>query len=345
MSAPTVLVTGATGFLGSSVSRALVQAGYRVRALHRASSFLSRIEDLPVELIQGDLFDAPSISRAARGADFIVHCAGLVSEWRDAQLMTKSHVIGTRNTVRAAMRQRVRRFVHVSSVAALGVPRPGSADETRGMTETHLWNVDRLFWPYGYAKHRAEDEVWQATAAGLEAVIALPSYILSPGQTRVRGGGLLARALAHGVPTFALPGGLNVVHIQDVVEGLLALLEHGATGERYLLVGHNLSLRSYLSAVAEASGGRPPRRQLPAAPLQALGQAAARLRQISPWIPARLPMLALTGRGFYYDDRHTRAQLSLAPPRPYKDAIAPSMGPDRGPIHGSAPDQGPPEGG
>lgn len=306
------LITGATGFLGSHIARALVRAGYRVRALHRSTSSFELIQDLELELVQGDLFEPASLQRAAQSVDLIIHCAGLVASWQDPDPMIASHVQGTHNVLQAALRQRVRRFVHLSSVASLGVPRNGS-DGIQGMPESHIWNSRRSVWPYGYAKWRAELEVWRAVAAGLDARIAIPSYVLGPGGQQRRSGSRVAQLAQWALPA-APAGGLNVVHIQDVVDGVLAVVDRGRRGMRYLLVGHNLSFMDLLTTLAEAAGHPAPRWELPAAPLRAVGKAAA-LVPFAPWLPARLPMLSLLGHKFYYDDRRTRAALGLRPPR------------------------------
>lgn len=233
--------------------------------------------------------------------------------------MVASHVQGTRNVLKAALRQHVRCLVHLSSVAALGVPRR-QFSRSAGMTESHLWNARRAVWPYGYAKWCAELEVWQAAAAGLDVRLALPSFVLGPGGAQRRAGTRLSGLAQRSLPV-APAGGLNVVHVQDVVDGVLAIIERGRAGQRYLLVGHNLSLLEFLAELARAAGQRPPRWQLPAGPLRALGLVSAELRRLIPWLPARLPMLALTGQHFYYDNRRTREQLQLPLPRPLHATI------------------------
>ena len=319
MNAGSALVTGATGFLGSHIARALVQNGYRVRALHRSTSSFELIKDLDLELVQGDLFEPASLQRAARSVDLVIHCAGMVASWRDPERMIASHVQGTRNVLQAALRQRVGRFVHLSSVASLGIPHNRS-DATDGMSESHVWNSHRLVWPYGYAKWRAELEVWRAVAAGLDGRIAIPSYVLGPGGQQRRSGSRLAQLTRVALPA-APAGGLNVVHIQDVVDGVLATAQRGHPGRRYLLVGHNLSFMDLLIALAEGAGHRPPRWELPSAPLRAVGKAAAALAPRAPWLPPRLPMLSLLGHYFYYDDRRTRSDLGLGPPKSLESTL------------------------
>ena len=319
MNAGGALVTGATGFLGSHIARALVGNGYQVRALHRRTSSFELIEDLDLELVQGDLFEPASLQRAAQSVELVIHCAGLVASWQDPERMIASHVQGTRNVLQAALRQRVRCVVYLSSVASLGVPHSGSGS-TQGMAESHVWNSRRSVWPYGYAKWRAEIEVWQAVASGLDARIAIPSYVFGPGGQQRRRGNRLAQLTQRALPA-APAGGLNVVHVQDVVDGVLAMIERGQRGRRYLLVGHNLRFMDLLTALAEATDNRPPRWELPAGPLRALGRAAAALAPFAPWLPARLPMLSLLGHHFYYDDRWTRAVLNLRPPRSLESTL------------------------
>ncbi len=324
MSARVAVVTGASGFLGSAFARRLVERGYQVRALLRSTSTTELISDLNLEIVRGDLFQPTSLQRALRGAELVTHCAGQVTGWRDASHMIESHVRGTHNVVQAALRQRVGCLLHVSSVASLGVP-DMSLGRQATLTESHVWNAGRTEWPYGFAQYHAEIEAWRGAAAGLDVRVVLPSYVLGPGGPRQRGGEQRMRWLAARMPPLAPQGGLNVVHLQDVVDGTMAAIEHGHSGQRYLLSGHNLTHKQFLTALADIAAVKPPRATIPAAPLRAVGALAVRLSPLLPAFAVRLPMLTLAGRFFYYDNQRTAQRLGLQPRRPFRPALAAAL--------------------
>ena len=315
-----VLITGATGFIGSQFARYLAAQGHQVRALHRPSSDLTPLAALDLELYEGDLLDPGSLATAADGAVAIFHCGGLVAGWRRAGPLQRSHVDGTRNMLRTAWDKGVRRFIHVSSVAALGLPAQDDNRVEAGMREDHPWNGDGRSWPYAYAKHLAEVEVQWAVKAGLQAVTVCPSAVFGPGDIKRSRGGILARMVDRRLPPIAPAGGLNIVHLDDVLEGMLAAWRHGQTGRRYLLTGANLSHYDFLTTLATIVGRRPPGWRLPSAPLRALGGLAGALPD---WLPvlARIPMLQLAGLHFYYDNRASQRALNLSEPRPVEQAL------------------------
>jgi dihydroflavonol-4-reductase len=315
----TALVTGATGFVGSHIARSLARSGFAVRALRRDTSDPSILDGVAAEWFIGNLLRPESLLAACAGVDLVFHCGGQVAEWSRPQAMIISHTSGTRNMLHAAQLQGVGRFVHVSSVAALGVPIPDNADPTAGMDERHLWNASCSMWPYGYAKHRAETLVWQAVAGGLDAVVVAPSAVFGAGDVKRAERGILSRLLAGRVPPVAPPGGLNAVHIDDVTAACLAAARRGCRGQKYLAVGQNLTHRQFMSISAEVTGAQPPRRVLPTAALRSLGRLAIRLDPYLP-LPKRSGMLALTGYHFYFDGQSTRAALGLPAPIRFRRA-------------------------
>lgn len=318
-----VLVTGATGFLGSHVARALVANGATVRVLHRPASSTELIDDLPVERVVGDILDPSSLASACRDVEVVVHCAAQMGPRGGLEARLRSHVTGTRNMLAASAAAGVRRFLYSSSVAALGIPaqRPSASDAgVRPMDETTVWRGDARRWPYGYAKHVAERLVRRAAQEGLAAVILNPALVIGPGDRHVVSNVLIWHML-HGRTPPLVPGGLNVVDIADVTEGYVAALSRGQPGERYILCGENRTHADLVLTTARLLGCRPPTLRLPLGPLRAAGLlASTAVRALG--LRFSPEMLRLAGLYFYYAGDKARAELGLGPPRPYEPAAA-----------------------
>lgn len=316
----TTLVTGATGFLGSRLCRRLVADGEHVRAFHRAASDLSILNSVDVEWVKGDLLDRSSLVRAGLGCQSIFHCGGLVARWQDPEVMSASHVAGTVNILQAAKLARVSRFVHVSSVAALGVPvaAPPEAEPTL-ITETQLWNYDPARWPYGYAKHRSEMAVLEAVAAGLAAVIVNPSVILGAGDVHRRKDSIVELIAARKLPPLVPPGGLNAVHIEDVLDGMLAARDHGRAGERYILGGENLTILDFINRIGAAIGVRRRYIRIPGRVFH-LAEPAGSLIERLKILPVQPSLLALAGMHFYYETGKSRRELGVTASRSLEQA-------------------------
>ncbi len=322
-----ILVTGATGFIGSRLCRALLGAGHQVRALHRTRSPLGVLAGLPVELVLGDILDPSSLDAVVDGVEAVIHCAGELgpraSHLKPEAVMI-SHAIGTRNMTQAAQRHGVDRFLYTSSVAALGIPDiPPSRETTPLMTETHQWNYDARRWPYGYAKHMAELEVLQAVREGLNAVILNPSIVIGAGDLNQVSNAFILFMALHGLPV-AVQGGVNVVHIDDVLQGHMAALEQGRTGERYILGGENLSIPRLLALTAEITHRSPPRWTIPDWAVTSASSAVGLLPRFL-GLPLPGELLRLAGRFFFYDASKARKDLGLGMPKPYHKAAAESL--------------------
>jgi len=316
-----VLVTGASGFIGSCLCRALTERGDEVVALHRPTSLLAGFEGLPVQRHVGDMLDPASLAGAMREVEVVFHTAAPMRPGPDPQTAIEAHVVGTRNVIQAARQARVRRLVHTSSVAALGipdVPPSGSPHHAPLLDERHSWNYIPSRWPYAFAKHSSELEVLRAVELGLEAVIVNPSAVFGAGDWYRTERSLVAYMARGGlVPVIA--GGVNAVHIDDVVAGHLAALERGIPGERYILGGENLTLAELLRITAEVVGKPPPRIHLPLGlvpPVRWLLDALRRRLRL----PIEPSLLWLAGYYFFYDTRKAQMQLGLPAPRPYRQA-------------------------
>jgi len=247
------LVTGATGFVGSAVVRALLGAGLSVRVLVRPNSDRRNLLDLSVEVAEGSLEDAPSLARAVAGCRYLFHVAADYRLWvTDPAPMFRANVEGTRVLMRAALDTGVERVVYTSSVATLGLVPQGSADE-----ETPS-NLEDMIGPYKRSKFQAEELVrGLVTKRGLPAVIVNPSTPVGPRDRKPTPTGRLILEAARGHMPGYVDTGLNIVHVDDVAAGHLAAAEMGWVGERYILGGKNLSLAKILTQVAQAAGTRP----------------------------------------------------------------------------------------
>jgi len=311
--AETVLVTGATGFIGSSLCRGLTEAGYRVRALHRPTSDLTALRGLTVEPVVGDILDPASLQPAVAGADLVFHAAARSDYWKNPRGVVEAAVTGTANVVEAARAAAVRRLVLTSSVAALGIPKAGQP-----LTERDTFGLRPGEFPYGYGKFVAEGEALRRAGDSLEVVIVNPAVVLGPGDVHQISGSLVIEA-ARGRTIVWMEGGINLVHIADVVEGHLAAMRRGRPGERYILGGEDRSHLEVFTTLAEIVGRRPPRLKIPH---WALGPAGAVVDALGRVI--RLPLdgsqLRMSGHYLYCDTSKARRDLLLGEPRPFRQA-------------------------
>lgn len=309
----TVLVTGATGFLGSALCRSLLALGHTVRALHRPTSSLTLLEGLPVTRFIGDVLRPETLPPALEGADWVFHAAAEAAHWRRPAALIRTAVDGTRNVLEAARQAGVRRAVLTSSLAAMGVPRRGEL-----LDETSEFNLAPSRFPYGYAKRQSEIEALWVGARGLPVVIVNPGAILGPGDVHRIGGSLIIE-MARGWARIWTDGGANYVHIDDVVRGHLAAMQRGMPGERYILGGENLTHRQAFAILSHITGRPPPRIKIPA---PWIGPAAVAIDMLRPLLP--LPIdgntLRLSRYTFFCDSTKARRALGLPPPRPFRQA-------------------------
>jgi dihydroflavonol-4-reductase len=253
------LVTGATGFVGAAVARALLRDGWEVRALTRAASDPSNVRDLPVELAIGDLTDRNSLDAAAADCEALFHVA---ADYRlgapDPSELYRVNVDGTRNVLTAARGAAVKRIVYTSSVATVGIPRDGTPGEERTPVA-----LAAMIGHYKRSKFLAEQVAVEAARGGLPVVIVNPSTPVGPGDVKpTPTGRLILDAAAGRMPAY-VDTGLNIVHVDDVAAGHLLAFHHGRPGERYILGGEDMTLREILREVARLAGREPPHLRLP----------------------------------------------------------------------------------
>jgi dihydroflavonol-4-reductase len=270
------LVTGATGFVGSAVARALVHEGWQVRALVRPRCDRRNLKALPVEEAPGDLNDPASIERALEGCDAAFHVAADYRLWvPKPEEIYRTNVEGTERLLEAAQRAHLRRVVYTSSVATIGIP----ADGTPG-TESGPVGLSDMVGHYKRSKFLAEQRARAAAARGVPVVIVNPSTPVGPGDVKPTPTGQIVLDAARGRTPAYVDTGLNIVHVDDVAAGHLRAFHRGRIGERYILGGEDLTLREILTQVTRLAGRAPPRIRLPHAavlPVAYLAEGYARL--------------------------------------------------------------------
>ena len=283
-----VMVTGATGFVGSAVVRALLAAGYPVRVLVRTSSPRANLAALDVETVEGDMRDAESVQRAMAGVRYLMHVAADYRLWSaDRNEIQRTNVAGTRTVMAAALRGGVERIVYTSSVAALALRADGQdADEGTALAERAAIGA------YKRSKVAAQLLVEAMIANdGLPAVIVNPSTPIGPRDIRPTPTGRIIVEAASGRMPGYVHTGLNLVHVDDVAAGHLAALARGKIGERYILGGQNVLLADMLRDIAELVGRRPPRLRMP----RRLLYPAAAVAELVAARTGREPFLTLDG--------------------------------------------------
>jgi dihydroflavonol-4-reductase len=278
------LVTGASGFVGSHVTRVLLQRGDWVRVLLRPESDSHALTGLPVERVYGDIRDPSAVASAVRGVQRVFHAAADYRLWaRDPQEIYDSNVAGTRNLLDATARLGIEKFVYTSSVATLAVPRPANLPDER--TEARL---EEMVGHYKRSKYLAEQEVLRTARKGLPAVIVNPTTPIGPGDWKpTPTGRIILDFLCGRMPAY-VDTGLNLVSVESVALGHWLAAEKGRVGERYILGGRNMMLKEIFDALSSVSGRPSPRIRLPLALALAAGYAdlcASRLLSREPRIP------------------------------------------------------------
>lgn len=247
-----VVITGASGLLGNNLAAALLERGHQVVAADRVRSVA--LDDLAVEYIEIDVLDVDTLRAAFEGADVVFHLAAIISIIGDPNGMVRRvNVEGPRNAARAALGVGVGRFVHCSSVHAYDLRACGPSLDEHGprSTEGHSPAYDR-------SKYAGECEVQAVVADGLDAVIVNPTGVFGP---RDFGGSRVTETmmqLRSGRIPVTVTGGFDFVDVRDVVDGMIGALEHGRTGENYLLSGNRVSIRELRDMVLAVYGIRRP---------------------------------------------------------------------------------------
>ena len=254
-----VLVTGATGFIGGNVARALTKKGYAVRVLLRPKSPRLAIADLPVELAYGDLTDPPSLERAVHSCSALIHTAAVYALWTpDSAAVYATNVEGTRNILKAALKAGVQRVVFTSSELTIGTPAGGGPGQEALQT-----SLEKLPGHYKKSKLLAEKAVLEMCQAGLPVVVVNPTTPVGIGDVKPTPTGHIVLDFLNGRMPAYVDFGMNLVDVEDVAEGHVLALEKGLVGERYILGNRNLTLREMLVMLAGFTGRSAPLLRLP----------------------------------------------------------------------------------
>ncbi|APT57337.1 NAD-dependent dehydratase [Roseomonas gilardii] len=317
-----VLVTGASGFLGSAVARSLLARGLEVRALIRPTSPRGNLSGLGFEVVQGDLTDAASLAAALKGMRYLFHVAADYRLWApDPSVMTRANVEGTRNLMRAALKEGVERIVYTSSVATLRLAgATGPVDETSPAAPQEAIGV------YKRSKTWAERVVEEMVAKErLPAVIVNPSTPIGPRDIRPTPTGRMILDAARGKMPAFVDTGLNFAHVDDIAAGHLLAFERGRIGERYILGGENVSLKELLSVIAGLTGRKPPRISLPRGPLYPLAygfEAVARITGKEPLLT--VDGLRMSRYRMFFSSAKAERELGYNA-RPYQQGVADAL--------------------
>ena len=310
------LITGCSGCIGSNLTAALNRRGIDVIGLVQPQAPTRTLQGLHLTRVTGDILDRDSLLPLMRSVDWVFHLAAVADDWKHTpETIQRVNVQGSVNVFSAALEAGVKRLVYTSSAAALGSMRPG----VTLLDETSPFNLPPDLWPYAHSKITAEQILQDYIRRGLDAVSVLPSAVLGPGDQSLISGQLVLRALQG--EWFPFPsGGANFIDARDAAAGHLAAAEHGRTGERYLLAGHNLSHLSVLGTLSDVLQLPVRYLPLPNAVLPGMARAVGLLRRGGVRLPIDEARIRLSGQYLYYDNRKAVRELGLAP-RPFAESV------------------------
>lgn len=313
-----VLLTGATGFVGGAVLRALVQAGHEVRVLIRPEADRANIQNRAVEIYHGDIRDRDTVNRATAGCQQVYHVAALYKLWvrRKAEIYT-CNVTGTENILTAAREQHVEKVIYTSSVAALGIPKDGTPG-----TETTPVALSDMIGHYKRSKFLAEQVALRYAQEGVPVVIVNPSTPVGVADLKPTPTGKLIVDFLNGHMRGFIETGLNLIDVEDVAAGHLLAAEKGRIGEKYVLGNANLTLQQILMILGELTNFPVPYFRVPYAVALSVAYADATLARLWPW---REPFVSPVGvrlsrKKMFFDATKAVRDLGL-PQTPIREAL------------------------
>ncbi len=315
-----MVVTGATGFIGSAVARAVHARGAKLVAVVAPGVDESNLDGIEAERARLDVRDAAAVRDVCSGARFVFHLAAVYRFWAsNPKIFYDVNVGGTLNVLDAVRVAGCERLVFTSTVGVLGLH---TTKHGKPADETSRADVSRLYGHYKRSKFIAEHEVLRAAAQGLDICLVLPTFPLGPGDVAPTPTGKFVLDFLNGRMPGFVDTALNVTHVDDLALGHLAALENGRTGRSYILGGENLSMRAILRILASYSGLPMPRLQVPRGLVLTAGVASdvieGRLLRREPRVPLEAARMSAT-RMIFNDDR-ARAELGYTS-RPAREAI------------------------
>lgn len=254
-----VFITGATGLVGSFICRQLLDNGHLIKATKRASSKMTLLEGIEtqIEWVVGDMNDTEFLEEALSGTEAVIHAAAVISfdkRWEDK--MYRTNVLGTADLINACLKSGVKKFLHVSSVAAIG-----RKPNAKFLSEEDRWEGTVFDSIYARSKYLQELEVWRGAQEGLEVKIVNPSIVLGPGLWD-EGGSTSVFKYSYDEKAFHPEGTVNYVDVRDVSTTIVRLLESDISNERFILNAGTLSYKDFFGQIAKAFGKKPPRKQV-----------------------------------------------------------------------------------
>lgn len=311
-----IFLTGGHGFIGSRVVAKLAEQGHSLRCLVRESSKTHRIDGLEWERVVGDVRDRASLEAGMAGCEAVIHLAS-VSSWSDMRSSTLEDVVidGSKNVAKAAKAARVRRLVYVSSVMAVN-----ASAEPKVFDETSTFELTDKKYRYPLAKRAAEDALAAETDENFEVVTVCPAEVYGPNDdTMVTASNI--RDMLNDWPALACTGGTAVVHVDDVADGIVAALEKGRSGERYILGGENLSVKELVKLVLDIAGLKTPVLMLPNGLAKGVIGGMASIGLPTPVVPEVLIYATLF---WFMDSAKAKRELGFSP-RPPREVLIPTI--------------------
>jgi len=305
-----VVITGAAGFIGSAVARAVQAKGAHIVALIEPGAEARNLRGIAdIERVSVDIRDTRAVMAAFEGARYAFHLAAVYRFWaRDARVFHDVNVGGTLNVIDAVQAAGCERLVYTSTVGVLGLRKTRHGEPA---DETSYADIAHLYGHYKQTKFAAEHEVLRAAAEGLNVTIAMPTFPLGPGDVAPTPTGKFVLDFLNGKMPAFVDTAMNVCHVDDLARGHIAALEHGRTGRSYILGGENLSMREILQALADCCGLPMPRMEVPRSLVVAAGVASSliegRLLRKEPRVPLEGARMATT-KMIFNDDR-ARAEI------------------------------------
>ncbi len=289
-----IFITGATGMIGAHIAFALTSAGERVRALKRAGASIADTEKIfrfysanadellaRIEWVNGDVLDIHSLEDALQDVEFVYHSAAIVSfVAKDRDYMLKVNGEGTANLVNCSIAAGVKKFCHVSSVAALG-----RTIDLKNINEETWWKTDPANSWYAVSKYAGEREVWRATEEGMDVVIVNPAVVIGPGNPARSSNAIFAMA-KKGFSWFTTGSG-GFVDARDVADACVKLMKSPVINERYILNAQNMTYRVFADEVLKRFGHQPTSREAGPFLLGLLW----RMEKLAAWMSGRIPMV------------------------------------------------------